>query len=559
MRHAISAAAAASGTVLMALALFGEPAAYMRDVGTGWRSLTGADAQTVDSDGAATSATDTASQVAALKLEMSQLREALAERGQGGTGKMPGGSAPADAKGAGGATSPDAADSGGIAPADRLDVLATPEPPAAVVAPPAPAVAATRPGTDSILDDPARRAVARADLPPPVAALDDAARHVAPQADRASPAVIASRATIPVPQVAVPAPQAAIPTPPSVPTQPAAMPTPPAAVVAPPVAAAAPPANYPASLAPPLAAPLAASGASQAGGPSPRVAIPFPWIAAPAPQAANPVPPVAIPTPQGPVRSDASASSPPPGARTAARAVARGGSKADPAILPAPPAPPMAEPAAPPAEIAPKFAARRLPPAQDTAPDRTESRPSSREIVAEKPGFPPIQAGSPPRDAASGTQTAYGQDETDAVLTRLRQNMSAQPVIPPATVLPRSAEVPQSARPSDLAEPIGRLRSARTDLVAGRVDAARRQLQQAQLSLVFRPIDDAAAAASNGAAAVGQALGALGRNDVRGSLNFVEHAVADLSHPSAAAPPAASEVAGGLCASLSAALTNSFR
>jgi len=115
----------------------------------------------------------------------------------------------------------------------------------------------------------------------------------------------------------------------------------------------------------------------------------------------------------------------------------------------------------------------------------------------------------------------------------------------------RPAEPASGSRGSNSTGPIvGRLRAARNDLMAGRIEAARRQLQQAQLSLVFRPVGEEsnADAITSGAASVGRALSALGQNDVRASLGFVDRATADLQHGGGGngqPPLPQSEVAGG--------------
>jgi hypothetical protein len=77
-----------------------------------------------------------------------------------------------------------------------------------------------------------------------------------------------------------------------------------------------------------------------------------------------------------------------------------------------------------------------------------------------------------------------------------------------------------------------KLAAARTALVSGRIEDARRLLQEAQLQLVFRPVNaagDDQPAARNGAADVAHALDALSANDVSLSRRYVDLAVNDLS------------------------------
>jgi hypothetical protein len=184
-------------------------------------------------------------------------------------------------------------------------------------------------------------------------------------------------------------------------------------------------------------------------------------------------------------------------------------------------------------------------------------------------GNPPIQAvvvpppiaSAPPRPDAARPPAPSSDQDTDAVLARLRQAMRPPPpgapspepmaVAEASQVSARPAEATISPRASNNTGPVvGRLRAAHTDLITGRIEEARAQLQQAQLSLVFRPIGEEpnADAISAGAASVGKALSALGQNDVRASLGFVDRATAALLHGgtgSAQGPLPQNEVAGG--------------
>ena len=76
------------------------------------------------------------------------------------------------------------------------------------------------------------------------------------------------------------------------------------------------------------------------------------------------------------------------------------------------------------------------------------------------------------------------------------------------------------------------LNAARAALASGRIDDARRLLQQAQLQLVFRPVSSAgedSPAAARGAADVARALDALSANDAPLSRRYIDIAAGDLS------------------------------
>jgi hypothetical protein len=77
-----------------------------------------------------------------------------------------------------------------------------------------------------------------------------------------------------------------------------------------------------------------------------------------------------------------------------------------------------------------------------------------------------------------------------------------------------------------------RLSAARDAVAKGRIDDARRLLQEAQLQLVFRPIDasgDDPSTANKAAADVARALEALSANDALLSRRYIDVAVNDLS------------------------------
>jgi hypothetical protein len=77
-----------------------------------------------------------------------------------------------------------------------------------------------------------------------------------------------------------------------------------------------------------------------------------------------------------------------------------------------------------------------------------------------------------------------------------------------------------------------KLNAARAALASGRIEDARRLLQEAQLQLVFRPVNgagDDSPGAARSSADVAHALDALSGNDVPLSRRYIDVAAADLS------------------------------
>jgi len=140
------------------------------------------------------------------------------------------------------------------------------------------------------------------------------------------------------------------------------------------------------------------------------------------------------------------------------------------------------------------------------------------------------EAPKPPPPPKSGTDKASARVEPadmQAVLARLRQRPTplAQPVDNPAlSEPPNRPPLPSPSRK--------RLAMARAALMNGRIDDARRLLQQVQLQMVFRPVgsgDFDAASAGQGASDVANALGALGGNDTLQSQHYIERAMDDVA------------------------------
>jgi hypothetical protein len=82
---------------------------------------------------------------------------------------------------------------------------------------------------------------------------------------------------------------------------------------------------------------------------------------------------------------------------------------------------------------------------------------------------------------------------------------------------------------------------ARSALAAGRTDDARQLLEQAQVQLVFRPVNPSEDASASGSVAAGQiaeALSMLGAGDVLHAIRYINLAVAQADQgPTFAAPP----------------------
>ncbi|WP_428533945.1 hypothetical protein [Rhodopila sp.] len=118
-------------------------------------------------------------------------------------------------------------------------------------------------------------------------------------------------------------------------------------------------------------------------------------------------------------------------------------------------------------------------------------------------------------------------DDAQSVLARLRQLAAPgvapeQPDSPPVEPRPRVASSPT----------LPKLNAARAALAAGRIEDARRLLQEAQLQLVFRPVNgagDESPGAARSSADVAHALDALSGNDVPLSRRYIDVATADLS------------------------------
>jgi hypothetical protein len=170
-------------------------------------------------------------------------------------------------------------------------------------------------------------------------------------------------------------------------------------------------------------------------------------------------------------------------------------------------------------------------------PDNVKAEPARPE-----PAKPPPQkltllkpAPAPPPPPSQPSAASPDTDDAQSVLARLRQLGPA--AAPPQPALPTP---PMEPKPRPAPSPsLSRLTAARAALASGRVEDARRLLQEAQLQLVFRPVNaagDDSPAAGKGAADVAHALDALSANDVPLSRRYIDIALDDLSG-SATNPP----------------------
>lgn len=135
-------------------------------------------------------------------------------------------------------------------------------------------------------------------------------------------------------------------------------------------------------------------------------------------------------------------------------------------------------------------------------------------------------------------------DDTQSVLARLRQIGPApvQQSDSPTATEPRQPE-PRFSQGSSPSLP--KLNAARVALASGRIDEARRLLQEAQLQLVFRPINisgDEQPLAGKGAADVAHALEALSANNISLSRRYIDIAADDLSGGGMNAPAQVSDL-----------------
>lgn len=272
-----------------------------------------------------------------------------------------------------------------------------------------------------------------------------------------------------------------------------------------------------------------------------------PRAAALAPTAQNAAP--VQPVPAAPAETSRQASSEPPvtdgsNENTGKPApLAMASPKATPEPPPPAPQPSAAEPPAPPKTAAPQPSVGSL---ASKTPERGESLLELMPRVAEQRKPEPAKAAPQklaaiPRIAPAPPplpQPPPRQDPEDAqsVLARLRQLAPSNPPIQQSEEAPASAPAP---RLRANAPSLPRLAAARAALLNGRIEDARRLLQEVQLQLVFRPTDaagDDPPSAGKGSADVAHALDALSANEISLSRRYIEAAADDLSGGGTNAP-----------------------
>lgn len=123
-------------------------------------------------------------------------------------------------------------------------------------------------------------------------------------------------------------------------------------------------------------------------------------------------------------------------------------------------------------------------------------------------------------------------DDADLVIARLRQSTRGAPPLQEAGDFPPPEARPQQIQPPPPLPAMPQLNAARNALAAGRIEDARRQLQLAQLHLVFRTqaeIGTLPPTATRASSDVAGALEALSANDPALSRRYIDVALGDLS------------------------------
>jgi hypothetical protein len=168
----------------------------------------------------------------------------------------------------------------------------------------------------------------------------------------------------------------------------------------------------------------------------------------------------------------------------------------------------------PPPQPQPAPAAQIQPPAHPiglakTAPPDRKAAPTEKDLASPvvKPVLASPEQGSPANFAAA-----------EAVLNRLRHSPPSDTTTVDAT----------DAQPQPSASPGGRLSDARRALRTGRIDEARSLLEQAQVQLVFRPVNTSGDMDPRGSVAAGdvaEALSMLNSGDIPDAERYVDLAM----------------------------------
>ncbi|HBK06618.1 MAG TPA: hypothetical protein DDZ81_12245 [Acetobacteraceae bacterium] len=252
-----------------------------------------------------------------------------------------------------------------------------------------------------------------------------------------------------------------------------------------------------------------------------------PAIPAPIEPVAPPKPPETAAAPPAPVPAPAPAAPPPTPAPIREEPKAQAAAEPQPIM----PEPPMSkQPPSQAIEVPERPVAAVEPRPVKVEPPKPPPSVPAKPVVAQRPvPAPPVLPQSPPRQEA---------DDTQSVLARLRQG-TVPPQVETAPLRDTTPSAPSLSAPS-LSAPsssapspsLPGLVAARAALSSGRVESARRLLQEVQLQLVFRPVTpdgDPTPSAGRGAANVAHALDALSANDIGLAQRYVAVAVDDLS------------------------------
>jgi hypothetical protein len=207
----------------------------------------------------------------------------------------------------------------------------------------------------------------------------------------------------------------------------------------------------------------------------------------------------------------------------------------------------LAAPAKPPATDVPAMTVQPASPARHDSHDTNETTVAAMSLP--RPPLPPPLKAAPaniPAPKPAPRPAEPTESDMQSVLARLRQSGPSQAAAPaPAQPNQQATRAPdRAARPADQPA-LPRLTAARAALGAGRMDDAVRLLQEAQLQLVFRPVDTSAAnpeGIGQGASDVARALEALSGNNVPNGMRFIDQAIGDLNGNRTNSPAALSDL-----------------
>jgi hypothetical protein len=168
---------------------------------------------------------------------------------------------------------------------------------------------------------------------------------------------------------------------------------------------------------------------------------------------------------------------------------------------------------------------QQLAPAADRSANPAGAVSTPEHHEAPKPPPPPL-----PKPKIETAAPRTDPDDMQSVMSRLRQRPYSAAAADNAAQQSETRPTTEATHPPSLARK--RLEMARQALMNGRVDDARRLLQEVQVQLVFRPVSpgaDDAPAAGQGAFDVARALGSLSGTDTSLSQHYIERAMDDVA------------------------------